>query len=89
MFRIQFNSDTAGSLWFYSTDENNFNADIEDTNNFKSFKYKAKLLGNTKADEDNGILKYTTNVVPFKYLNNFWGPLEVIIGGHGLIAKQN
>ena len=27
------------------------------TNNFKSFKYKAKLLGNTGADEKNWILK--------------------------------
>ena len=29
------------SLWLYSKDEaNNFNTDIEDTNNFKSFSYK-------------------------------------------------
>ena len=35
--------DTAGSLWCYSKDEaTNFNADIEDNNNFESFKYKAK-----------------------------------------------
>ena len=27
------------------------------TNNFKSFKYKAELLWNTGADEKNGILK--------------------------------
>ena len=31
-------SDTAGSLWFYSKDEaTNFNADIADGNNLKSF----------------------------------------------------
>ena len=36
------------SLWFYSKDEAaNFNDDIANTNNFKSFKYKAKLLRNT------------------------------------------
>ena len=41
-------SETKGSLWFYSKDgANNFNADIENTNNFKSFKYKAKLLENS------------------------------------------
>ena len=36
-------SETTESLWFYSKDEaTNFNT----TNNFKSFKYKAKLLEN-------------------------------------------
>ena len=31
-----------GSLWFYSKDEAaDFNADIVNTDNFKSFKYKA------------------------------------------------
>ena len=40
-------SDTAGSLWFYSKDEaTNFNADILNINAFRSFVYKAKLLGN-------------------------------------------
>ena len=34
--------DTIGSLWFYSKDEaTDFNADIVNTDNFKSFKYKA------------------------------------------------
>ena len=43
-------SETTESLWFYSKDEaTNFNADITNNNNFKSFKYKAKLLGNTEA----------------------------------------
>ena len=38
-------SETAGSLWFYSKDETtDFNADIANTDNFKSFQYKAKLL---------------------------------------------
>ena len=38
------------SLWFYSIYEAaNFNNNIAHTNNFKSFKYKAKLLGNTVA----------------------------------------
>ena len=45
-------SETTGSLWFYSKDEvTSFNADIANTNNFKSFKYKAKLLRNTVAQD--------------------------------------
>ena len=33
-------SETTGSLWFYSKDEaTNFNADITNTDNFKSFRY--------------------------------------------------
>ena len=32
-------------------------ADIVNDNNFKSFEYKAKLLGNTDADEYNRVLK--------------------------------
>ena len=45
-------SETTGSLWFYSKDEaTNFNADIANHNNFRSFKYKTKLLGNTKTDK--------------------------------------
>ena len=42
-------SETRESLWFYSKDEaSNFNADIVIDINFKSFKYKAELLENTK-----------------------------------------
>ena len=38
-------SDTTGILWFYSHDKaTDFNADTENTNAFKSFEYKAKLL---------------------------------------------
>ena len=37
-------SETTGSLWFYSKDEEtNFDANIENTDDFKSF--KCKLLG--------------------------------------------
>ena len=70
-------SETTGSLWFYSND---FNADIVNYNNFKSFKYKAKLLGNTVAqadNADNGILKNKAVAVPLKYLSNFWRLLEM------------
>ena len=65
-------SETTGSLWFYSKDEaTDFNADIVNDNNFKSFKYKAKLLGKTIAlanNAANGILKNATFAVPLKYL---------------------
>ena len=66
-------SETTGSLWFYSKDEAiNFNADIANYDNFKSFKYKAKSLGNTAADGVNGILRNATIAVPLKYLSNLW-----------------
>ena len=55
----------------------NFNADIVNNNNFKSFMYKAKLLENTEADGINGILKNTAIAVPLKYLSNFWRSLEM------------
>ena len=44
-------SDNTGSLWFYSKDEAaNFNNTIAaDDDNFKSFKYKTKLIGSTAA----------------------------------------
>ena len=50
------------SLWFYSKDKaTNFNNDIENTDDFKSFKYKAKLVVYTTAqpapNQANGILR--------------------------------
>ena len=64
-------SETTGILWFYSKDEaTSFNINIENTDNFKSFKYKAKLLGNTVAkttpNNPNGILKNATIAVRLK-----------------------
>ena len=64
-------SETTGSLWFYSKDEtSNFNADIADTNNFKSFKYNAKLLGciivQEAPNQAYGILKNAIIAVPLK-----------------------
>ena len=55
-------SKTTRSLWFYSKDEStNFNADIENTDDFKSFKYKAKPIENTIEEGANGILKKCNN----------------------------
>ena len=60
-------SETTGSLWFYSKDEaTNFNADIATNKNFKSLEYKAELLGNTKADNTNVILKKNNNYCAIK-----------------------
>ena len=48
-----------------------FNNNIANTDNFKSSKYKFKLLENTVADEANGILTNATISVPLKHLSNF------------------
>ena len=72
-------SETAGILRFYSKDD--FNNDIANTNNYKSFKYKAKSLGNavphSAANQANGKLKNATIAVPLNYLSNFWRLLEI------------
>ena len=74
-------SETRGSLSFYSKDEvTNIDADIANTDQFKSFKCKAKLLGNTAAqpapNTDNGVLKIATTTVPLKYLSNLGRSLK-------------
>ena len=48
-----------------------FNNNIANTDNFKSSKYKFKLLENTVADGANGILTNATISVPLKHLSNF------------------
>ena len=51
-------SETTEILWFYSKDKaSNFNSDIANDNNFKSFKCHAKLFEKTEVDGANGILK--------------------------------
>ena len=55
-------SEKLETLWFYSKDEeSNFNNNIANTDNFTSFKCKAKLLANAAAqpapNAANGILK--------------------------------
>ena len=71
-------SETIESLWFYCKDEaTNFNIDIANTYDFKCFKRKAKLLGNTFADGKNGVLRNAAIAVPLKSLCNFRGSLEM------------
>ena len=78
---IDYNSDyskTTGSLWFHSKAEvTDFNVDIVNTGDFKYFKCKSKLLGNTDADNANGILKNAIVAVSLKYLSNFWRLIEM------------
>ena len=59
---IQNYSDTTGILWIYSKDEATDFNNINNGNDFKFFKYKAKLLGNTAANGANGILTNTATV---------------------------
>ena len=63
-------SDTTGSLWFYSKDEAE-NANIVSNNNFKIFRYKIRLIGNTVADEANGSLRNAIIAVALKCLSNY------------------
>ena len=71
-------SETTGCLWFYLKNEGtSFNTDIANDNNFKSFKYKTKLLENTITDNANGILKNAASAVSLKYLRNFRTILEM------------
>ena len=57
---------------FYSNNEaTNFNNNIKNTENFESFKYKTKFLGNTVTQPapniTNGILKNVKIAFPLKY----------------------
>ena len=56
-----------------------FNADVENTDNFNSFKYKAKLLENTVTGGNNGILKNATVAVTLKYLSNILTSIEMTL----------
>ena len=75
-------SETTGSLWFYlKMEATNFNNNIENADNFKSFKYNAKLIQKAVAkptpNNSNGILKNTKIDMPLKYLTNFQKSLEM------------
>ena len=78
MLNIQIYLWLTTSLLFFSKDGvTNFNVNIANNNEFKSFKYKAKLLGKNEAEGVNGILRNTTIAVLLKFLSNFWGSLEM------------
>ena len=67
-------SDTSGSLWQFKKDEIINNAYVTNDNNAPSFKYKAKLIGNTGNDGTKNEVKIA---VPLKYLSNFWRSFEM------------
>ena len=69
---------TTGSLWQYCKDipARNANGEIiifEENNTTDSFKFKAKITGQT----GNGGTKNIEIMVPLKYLSNFWRTLEM------------
>ena len=80
-YSSSFSNITRNLCFDYKGDANNFNNNIGNTNNFKSFKYKAKLLETIVAqpapNAANGILKNETIAVPLKYLSDFWRSLEI------------
>ena len=71
-------SDKRGSLCFCSKDEAaNFDSNIANDHDFRSFKYKANIFWNTVIDGANGTLRNTTTSVPVNYLSNFLRSLEM------------
>ena len=72
---------TSGSLWSYYRDEvNDSPNENNDGNNYrinnkktasKSFEYKSKIIGRTP----NNNSRLNAEVVPLKYLSNFWNLL--------------
>ena len=66
--------DSSGSLWNFKRDEVTDNEDVTNDDNTPSFKYKANLVDNTKADGTKNGVKIA---VPLKYLSNFWRSLEM------------
>ena len=67
-------SDTSGSLWNFKRDEIINNVDVNNDNNAPSFKYKARIIGDT---QNNGTKNGVKITVPLAYLSNFWKPLEM------------
>ena len=63
--------------FFPKNEATNFSVDVANDNNFKSFKYKAKLLRNTEADNANGILKNAKITASLKNSSNFWRSFEI------------
>ena len=66
-------------LFLKQDEPTNLNADIANTLDFKSLKFKAELVENTFANPTiaaNGILNNTTIAVPLKNLRNIWRSLE-------------
>ena len=78
-------SKTSGSLWKYckdipAVDDHGDIVDFNGANATSSFNFKAKITGQTAANDNNGNISGRVNVeimVPLKYLSNFWRTLEM------------
>ena len=69
--------DATGGFWFCFKGKGTiFNADIADTNNFKSFNHKTKLIRNAAAANEISE-NATISVSSLRYLSNFWRSLDV------------
>ena len=83
-------SDTSRSLWQfkrYEAPANNADLAIK---NSDSFKYKAALIGKTANRNDGkGFIKDAKQVVPLKYLSNFWRSLEMPLINCELFLELN
>ena len=60
---------------------------MSNINNFKSFLYKSKLLGNTEADWVNGILRNIRIAMSLKFLSNFWNSLEMLLNNYKVLIE--
>ena len=72
-------SKTSGSLWQYykdipALDDNGNIVNFDGNNDSNSFKFKAKITGQTN---DDGEINGVKIMVPLKYLSNFWRSLEI------------
>ena len=78
-------SKTSGSLWKYckdipAVDDDGDIVDFNGANATGSVNFKAKITGQTAANDNNGNISGRVNVeimVPLKYLSNFWRTLEM------------
>ena len=73
-------SDTSTRLWQFKRDETPANNADLTINNFRTFKYKAALVGkaaDAHNDNTNSSVKNAKIVVPLKCLSNFWRLFEM------------
>ena len=74
---IEYSSNYSERAEGFNFTTTNFNVDISNNKNFKSFEYKVDLLRDTEAGGNDEILKNVTTAVPLKYLNNIWRSLQM------------
>ena len=73
------------SLWFHSWDgAPDFSNDIVNSNDFKSFKHKAKLLKKHTCICSKRVLGDATIALSLQYLCDFWKSLEMLLNNFKL-----